>query len=60
MLAMMAICIFIFMVVHMRRRGPLEKTWVVGLLSYFSLGRGWGNLALKVSASPNYSCWPAG
>lgn len=47
MLAMMAICIFIFMVVHMRRRGPLEKTWVVGLLSYFSLGRGWGRFGFE-------------
>lgn len=47
MLAMMAICIFNFMVVHMRRRGLLEKTWVVGLLSYFSLGRGWGRFGFE-------------
>lgn len=33
--------------------------WAVSLLVIFLLGEGGKDLALEISDSPNYSCWPA-
>lgn len=33
--------------------------WAVSLLVLFLLGEGGKGLALEISDSPNYSCWPA-